>query len=127
MKHALRRIAALSLLALLIGPLFASANSFDEGASPPKTFAIEADQSSSRIPTHVSYGWTAEGLEIKGRIEKRDDHYDRILGHAEIELLDAQGHVLSHYCGALEDFNPRRKDQIGPPSRPSSELSRPMR
>jgi len=110
MKHALRPIAALSLLALLIGPLCASAESSDEGASPHKTIAIEADQSSPLIPTQVSYEWTAGGLEIKGRIEKRVDHYGPILGHAEIELLDAQGHILSRHRGALEYFEPRRED-----------------
>jgi hypothetical protein len=110
MKHARRRIPALSLLALLICPLLAMATAPDERVFPQRTLAIEVDRSTLLNPTHVSYEWTKDGLEIKGRIEKRGDRYGRILGHAEIELLDAQGHLLSSHRGALQYFNPRSKD-----------------
>lgn len=80
-------------------------------ASPsPRTLEIELDRSSLLVPTRVTYEWTDEGLEVKGRIEKSRDRYGRILGHAEIELLDSQGRLLSRHSGTLQHFSPRRKD-----------------
>jgi hypothetical protein len=77
---------------------------------PPGTLAIEVDRSSLLVPARVTYEWTDEGLEVKGRIEKSRDRYGRILGHAEIELLDAKGRILSRHSGTLQHFSPRRKD-----------------
>lgn len=110
MKHALRGIRALRHLALLTFTVFVTVGASGVASSPPRTFAIELDRSSLLVPTRMTYEWTEEGLEIKGRIEKRRDRYGRILGHAEIELLDAEGRILSRHYGAPQRFSPRRKD-----------------
>lgn len=61
-------------------------------------------------PTNVRYVWTADGLEVSGRIEKRYDHRGRILGHVDIDLLDAQGAAVGRHSGSLQHFNPTRKN-----------------
>lgn len=107
MCHVNRTLCFLSLLAFAT---FTMAGAAGAASSPTRTLSIEVDESSLLVPTHVTYEWTDEGLEIKGRIEKRRARYGRILGHAEIELLDGKGRILSRHSGSLQRFNPRRKD-----------------
>lgn len=107
MQH---RIRAMSHRVLLVLAIFASTGVSAVASATARVLEIELDRSSPLIPTHVTYKWSQEGLEVEGRIEKKFDRYGRILGHAEIELLDAQGRVLSRHRGALQHFNPRRKD-----------------
>jgi hypothetical protein len=110
MKHPPRRIRVSSHLALLAITILATADPTAVASSPYPPLAIEVDRSSLLVPTRVTYEWTEEGLEVKGRIEKKRNRYGRILGHAEIELLDADGRILSWHSGALQRFNPRRQD-----------------
>ena len=107
MQH---RIRGLGHRLLLVLAIFASTGVSAVASTAAGVLEIDLDRSSPLIPTQVTYDWTEDGLEVKGRIEKRPDRYGRILGHAEIELLDVQGRVLSHHRGALQHYNPRRKD-----------------
>jgi len=105
------RTWALSYRSLLILAFFVTASEASAVASSGiQPLDVELDKSAPLVPANVTYEWTQAGLEVSGRIEKSRSHYGRILGHAEIELLDAQGRVLSRHRGALQHFNPRRKD-----------------
>jgi hypothetical protein len=103
-RHRIRYLQFLTLLAFVVSAI-ASAASSTSG-----TLSIQVEESSLLVPARVSYEWTEKGLKVKGRIEKTRSHYGRILGHAEIELLDARGRVLSRHSGALQGLSPRRKD-----------------
>lgn len=107
MQH---RIRALRHRLLVILAIFTSTGVSAAASTAGRVLEIELDRTSPLIPTQVTYERTKEGLEVKGRIEKRSDRYGRILGHAEIELLDVQGRVVSRSRGALQHYNPRRKD-----------------
>jgi hypothetical protein len=101
------RIQSLGPAILLVFAVAAIAS-----AQPPSTgtLSIQVKESSLLVPTRVSYEWTDKGLRVEGRIEKTRSRYGRILGHVEIELLDAQGGLLSRHSAALGHFSPRSKD-----------------
>jgi hypothetical protein len=101
------RILSLGPATLLAFAVSAIANA---GSPTSRTLSIQVEESSLLVPTRVSCEWTDEGLEIEGRIEKSRSRYGRILGHAEIELLDEKGRILSRRAGSLQRFSPRRKD-----------------
>lgn len=96
--------------ALTLFVLLATGAEAGDASSPPRALAIELDESSLITPADVTYRWTTEGLEIERRVVKRRDRYGRILGHVELDLLDASGRILSHHAAALQRFSPRRKD-----------------
>jgi len=77
-------------------------------ASPP--LAVELVSSGILAPEDVRYEWTDQGLKINGRIAKRLRRSGRIIGHAEIELLDADGRILVRHAAPLQRFMPRRKN-----------------
>ena len=79
-------------------------------AIPGDDLTVNLVEGPRLIPADVRYRWINGGLEVSGRIQKRQDHYGRILGHVEIELLDAHGGVVGRHSGALQYFSPRRKD-----------------
>lgn len=104
------RIRYLQLLTLLVFVLSAIASTTSAASSTSGPLSIQVEESSLLVPDRVSYEWTEKGLKVKGRIAKTRSRYGRILGHAEIELLDAQGRVLARKAAALQGFSPRRKD-----------------
>lgn len=104
------RIGVLSQIALWLLTLLATGVTSVVQSLPPKALAIALDRSSSLVPTGVTYRWTERGLEIKGRVEKRRDRYGPILGHVEIDLLDAEGRILARHSDALQHFSPRRQN-----------------
>jgi hypothetical protein len=104
------RIRLLQFLTLLVFVVSAIASTTSSASSTSEPLSIQVEESSLLVPTRVSYEWTKKGLKVKGRIAKTRSRYGRILGHAEIELLDAQGRVLVRNAAALQGFSPRRKD-----------------
>lgn len=107
MQH---RIQALSHRLLMVLAIFAARGLSAGASTSARELEMELDRSSPLIPTQVTYERTQNGLKVKGRIEKKFDRYGRILGHAEIELVDIQDRVLACQHGELQHFNPRRKD-----------------
>ncbi len=104
MRFRIRSLGPATLLAFAVAAI--------ASAQPPATgtLSIQVRESSLLVPTRVSYEWTDEGLMVEGRIEKTRSRYGRIQGHVEIELLDAEGSLLSRHLAALGYFSPRRKD-----------------
>lgn len=106
----MNRIHCAIILAVLISAPACAAVTAGAPATATQGLRLVAVQDHRFIPTDLTYASTAEGIEIQGRIRKRDDHRGRILGHAEVDLLDAQGGVVAHHPVALTHFNPTRKN-----------------
>ncbi|UHD14240.1 hypothetical protein [Thiocapsa bogorovii] len=66
------------------------------------------DDTTSVIPTEVTYRVSPEGLEVKGWVAKRHPHSGRILGHVEIRLLDDAGAVLAQKDTYMVHYSPTR-------------------
>ncbi|MCG6898346.1 MAG: hypothetical protein LJE61_01170 [Thiocapsa sp.] len=71
---------------------------------------VSIDETTPVIPTDVTYQRSADGLEVKGWVKKREPHRGRILGHVEIRLLDDQGAVLVEREAYLLNYSPTRRD-----------------
>jgi hypothetical protein len=106
-RHRIQYLRSLTLLALAVSTLVSAPVA---ASATARTLAVQIEESTLLVPTRVSYQWSGKGLEVEGRIEKSRDRYGRILGHVEIELLDAEGRLLSRHSAALGHFSPRRKD-----------------
>jgi len=105
MQHAITK-RLLITAALIVAALPAAA---DEG--PQHTpLTLEAESSGGLAPTRLRYDWAAGGLKISGRIEKQRLRYGRIQGHVELELLDADGHIVARHRGAMQQFSPSRRN-----------------
>jgi hypothetical protein len=68
------------------------------------------DDTTSVIPTEVTYRLSPEGLEVKGWVAKRHPHSGRMLGHVEIRLLDASGTVLAEKDTYMVHYSPTRSN-----------------
>jgi hypothetical protein len=68
------------------------------------------DETTSVIPTDITYRVSPEGLEVKGWVAKRQPHAGRILGHVEIRLLDDTGSVLAQKDTYLVRYSPTRSN-----------------
>ncbi|HSO83211.1 hypothetical protein [Thiocapsa sp.] len=66
------------------------------------------DDTTSVIPTDVTYRVSPEGLEVKGWVAKRQPHTGRMLGHVEIKLLDEAGSVLAQKDTYMVHYSPTR-------------------
>jgi hypothetical protein len=66
------------------------------------------DETTSVIPTEVTYEVSPEGLEVKGWVAKRQPHAGRMLGHVEIRLLDDAGSVLAQKDTYMVRYSPTR-------------------
>lgn len=99
----------MALVTLVALPLLAagSAGSALAGSHPLTVNLVEGPR---LRPINVRYVWTADGLEVSGRIEKRYNHRGRILGHVDIDLLDSEGVVAGRHSGSLQHFSPTRKN-----------------
>ncbi len=96
------------LLAALLATAALPALAHKASHAIPLTFT--ADTSGSLAPTRLQHDWTADGLKISGRIEKQHIRRGRILGHVELELLDAEGQVLGRHTGSMHHFSPSRRN-----------------
>jgi hypothetical protein len=99
----------LALAALAALPVLA-AGSAGPAMVGSQTLTVTLVEGPRLRPINVRYVWTADGLKVSGRIEKRYDHQGRILGHVDIDLLDAEGAVVGRHSGSLQHFSPTRKD-----------------
>lgn len=68
------------------------------------------DESTSVIPTDVTYRTSPEGLEVKGWVAKRTAHTGRMQGHVEIRLLDETGSVLAQKDTYMIHYSPTRSN-----------------
>jgi hypothetical protein len=66
------------------------------------------DETTSVIPTEVTYEVSPDGLEVKGWVAKRQPHAGRMLGHVEIRLLDDAGSVLAQKDTYMFHYSPTR-------------------
>lgn len=66
------------------------------------------DDTTSVIPTEVTYRVSSEGLEVKGWVAKRQPHTGRMLGHVEIRLVDDTGRVLAQKDTYMVRYSPTR-------------------
>lgn len=94
---------------LIVLPLISAAATCTAATADP-SLDVSIDTASRLIPTHVRYAWTERGLELSGRIEKRNNGSRRIIGHVAIDLLDARGRVIGCHSGALQGFSPSRRN-----------------
>lgn len=98
LKSTLNALAAGLLLATTVIPSHAA------------DLKLLLDDTTSVIPTDVTYHVSPEGLEVKGWVEKRQPHAGRILGHVEIRLLDDTGSVLAQKDAYLVRYSPTRSN-----------------
>lgn len=98
-----------TLVALIMLSAPAAANSRPP-LSEGQDLRITAVEGPRLVPTHLSYVWSAEGLKVQGRVAKSNDYRGRILGHVEVDLLDAQGAVVARHSGGLHRFSPHPKN-----------------
>jgi hypothetical protein len=68
------------------------------------------DDTTSVIPTDVTYRLSPEGLEIEGWVAKRSAHTGRMQGHVEIRLLDETGSVLAQKDTYMVRYSPTRSN-----------------
>lgn len=95
-KSTLKALAALFLTATAAIPSHAA------------DLKLLIDETTSVIPTDVTYRLSPEGLELDGWVAKRQPHYGRILGHVEIRLLDDAGSVLAQKDTYMVHYSPTR-------------------
>ncbi|EGV17987.1 hypothetical protein [Thiocapsa marina] len=95
-KSTLNALAAVLLMAATVIPSHAG------------DLKLLIDETTSVIPTDVSYRLSPEGLEVQGWVAKRHPHSGRILGHVEIRLLDASGSVLARKDTYMVHYSPTR-------------------
>lgn len=74
------------------------------------TLRIITEPSGPLVATAVQHAWTDGGLKISGRIEKRSERRGRILGHVEIDLLDAKDAVIATHSTQLQHYVPNRRN-----------------
>lgn len=43
-------------------------------------------------------------------MQKRYDYFGRIVGHVNLDLLDADGSLVARHAGALQRFSPSRRN-----------------
>lgn len=96
LKSTLNALAALLLMAVAVIP------------SHAVDLKLLIDDTTSVIPTDVTYRLSPEGLEVKGWVAKRQPHYGRMLGHVEIRLLDDTGTVLAEKDTYMIRYSPSR-------------------
>lgn len=70
--------------------------------------ALILDDTTAAIPADISDRRTAEGLAVRGRVEKRQPYRGRILGHLMIWLADAAGKALTRKDAQLSQYVPTR-------------------
>jgi hypothetical protein len=95
-KSALNALAAVLLMAATVIPSHAG------------DLKLLIDETTSIIPTDVTYRLSPEGLEVKGWVAKRQPHTGRMLGHVEIRLLDDTGSVLAQKDTSMVHYSPTR-------------------
>jgi hypothetical protein len=95
-KSTLKALAALFLTATAAIPSHAA------------ELKLLIDETTSVIPTDVTYRLSPEGLELDGWVAKRQPHYGRMLGHVEIRLLDDTGSVLAQKDTYMVHYSPTR-------------------
>jgi hypothetical protein len=68
------------------------------------------DDTTSVVPTDVTYRLSPEGLKVKGWVAKRSAHTGRMQGHVEIRLLDESGSVLAQKDTYMVRYSPTRSN-----------------
>jgi hypothetical protein len=96
LKSTLNALAALFLMTAAVIP------------SHAVDLKLLIDETTSVIPTDVTYRLSPEGLEVKGWVAKRQPHTGRMLGHVEIRLLDEAGSVLAQKDTYMVRYSPTR-------------------
>ncbi|RKT44041.1 hypothetical protein [Thiocapsa rosea] len=97
-KSTLNALAALIVLATTVIPSHAG------------DLKLLLDETTSVIPTDVTYRLSPDGLEVKGWVAKRTAHAGRMQGHVEIRLLDETGLVLAHKDTSMVHYSPTRSN-----------------
>jgi hypothetical protein len=98
LKPTLNALAALFVVTAVVNPCHAA------------DLKLLIDETTSVIPTDVTYRFSPEGLEVKGWVAKRQPHSGRILGHVEIRLLDDAGAVLAQKDTSMVRYSPTRSN-----------------
>ena len=96
LKSTLHALAALFLMTAAVIPAHAN------------DLKLLIDETTSVIPTEVTYEVSPEGLTVKGWVAKRQPHTGRMLGHVEIRLLDDTGSVLARKDTSMVHYSPTR-------------------
>ena len=96
------KITAVLLAALLGTSLAMPAGA--NGVSVP----VRLDQGPRLELTDVSATRTNGDILVTGRVEKRFDQRGHILGHVDLDLIDASGNLVARHTGALSYFSPAR-------------------
>ena len=98
LKPTLNALAALFLMTAAVIPSHAA------------DLKLLIDETTSVIPTDVTYRLSPEGLEVKGWVAKRQPHSGRILSHVEIRLLDENGSLLAQKDTSMVRYSPTRSN-----------------
>jgi hypothetical protein len=96
--------ATVLFAALMTAALAAPAGANSHGGSLP----IRLDQGPRLTLSEVTATRTNGELLVSGRVEKRFDQRGRILGHVDLDLVDASGNLVARHVGALSYFSPAR-------------------